>query len=70
MKAYNRSRGLAPVFLNIASFQAPSALLPEKDSSTHSIGGWVDQRASLDVLKKKKPHATQGFESRTVQSVA
>jgi hypothetical protein len=33
---------------------APAALAPGKSPVTHFIGGWVDPRAGLDDMEKRK----------------
>jgi hypothetical protein len=33
---------------------APAALLPQRDHITHWLGGWVDPRASLEVVVAEK----------------
>jgi hypothetical protein len=44
---------------------APAALPPgERAPGTHWIGGWVDPRADLDDVEKKKFLALPGFEFR------
>jgi hypothetical protein len=51
----------------------PAALLPEKASGTHWIGGWVGPRAVLDtVVKRKIPSPRREWNPRTpiVQPVA
>jgi hypothetical protein len=41
----------------------PAALPPgEKDPDTHWIGGWVDPRAGLDDLEKRKFLTPPGLE--------
>jgi hypothetical protein len=35
-------------------FHAPAALSPGEMPSTHCIGGWVDLRAGLDEVVKRK----------------
>jgi len=52
LKTY-RSSGIAPLIHNL-DIRAPAALLPGKDPSAYSIGGWVNTEASLDVLGKRK----------------
>jgi hypothetical protein len=55
-------------------FHAPAALLPgETAPGTHCIGGWVEPRAVLDaVVKRKIPSPRQESNPRTpiIQSVA
>jgi hypothetical protein len=45
-------------------FQAPAALPPGKIPGTHWIGGWVDPRAGLDEMEKRKFLALPGLELR------
>jgi hypothetical protein len=45
---------------------APAALPPGKSSGTHFIGGWVDPRASLEDLEKRKFFTLPGIELRTI----
>jgi hypothetical protein len=48
---------------------APAALPPaERAPVTHWIGGWVDLRAGLDNLEKKKFLTLPGLELRPVDS--
>jgi hypothetical protein len=60
MQTYKRSRGIAPLILNLGTrwrygqIQAPAALPPGKNTCTNLIGGWVGPRASLYVFEKRK----------------
>jgi len=55
-------RGIAPHILNldtvlrvIGQFHAPSAFTPgERAPRTHWIGGWLNPRAGLDAVAKRK----------------
>jgi hypothetical protein len=42
----------------------------ERASGTHWIGGWVDPRAGLDDLKKRKFLTLLGLELRTLSRLA
>jgi hypothetical protein len=45
---------------------ASGALPPERASGTHWIGGWVDSRAGLDaVVKRKIPNSRRESKPRT-----
>jgi hypothetical protein len=44
--------------------QAPAALPPRKAPDTHWIGGWVDPRAGLDDVEKRKFLNLSGLELR------
>jgi hypothetical protein len=47
------------------STSRPGRFTPgERAPSTHWIGGWVDLRAGLDDLEKRKFFTLQGFELR------
>ena len=56
MKVYTGSRGISPLILNLGigwrlveELQAQATLSPGKKTSIDKIGGWVGQRAGLDV---------------------
>jgi len=42
-------------------FHAPAALPRTRDSDAHWIGGWMDPRAILDVVAKKKKSLPVGL---------
>jgi hypothetical protein len=44
---------------------APAALLPEKRTGTHFIGGWVGLRAGLDGCGKSRPHLSPDRPARS-----
>jgi hypothetical protein len=48
----------------------PVALPPGKDPGTHWIRDWVDSRAGLDAVAKRKALATAGNRTPVVQPVA
>jgi hypothetical protein len=61
MKAYWGSKGIAPLILILAldggewSASRPGRFTPRKRApGTHWIGGWVDPRAVLDAVVKRK----------------
>jgi len=57
MKAYRRSRGIAPLILNLGKngeLHAPVALLLGKRPLTHWTGGRVANKTGLDVLENRK----------------
>jgi hypothetical protein len=37
-----------------SQLHAPTALIPGKDPGTHWIGGWMELRAGLDAVEKRK----------------
>jgi hypothetical protein len=50
---------------------APAALPPgERAPGTYRIGGWVNLRAGLDGLEKRKFLTLQGLELRTLRRPA
>ena len=65
MKPRRDSRGIAPLTLNFGTIwsgqlHAPAALLPGNEAGTHSVGGQVEPKVSLDVLEKRKYLAYDG----------
>jgi hypothetical protein len=64
MKAYWGSGGIAPLILDLStrwgewSTSYPSHFTPrERAPGTPWIGGWVDPKASLDAMMKRKVHS-------------
>jgi hypothetical protein len=62
-----------PHFLDLGTrsgqFHAPAALpFGERAPGTHWIGGWVDLRADLDDLEKRKFLTLPGLELRPLGS--
>jgi hypothetical protein len=55
MKTYNGSGGTAPLFLN------PSA---ERTPGTDRIVDWINSRAGLEVLEKRKTFAPAGIRTQ------
>jgi hypothetical protein len=71
MKAYGGVDVYIHIFLNSAlvgaewSTSRPGRLTPvERSCGTHWIGGWVDLRAGLDDLKKRKFLTLPGLKLR------
>jgi hypothetical protein len=67
----------APPFLTSAldggewSASRPGLFIPgERAPGTHWIGGWVDPRAGLDDVEKRKFLTLLGFELRTLRRPA
>jgi hypothetical protein len=69
MKAYKRMDVYTHVFLTSAlagggQLHVPVALPPGRFPGTHRIAGWVDPRAGLDDVKKRKFLTLPGLELR------
>jgi len=57
MKAYSKSGAVPPVILNLGNSgqpHTPSALPRRMSLHYPLLGGWVDCRASMDILEKRK----------------
>jgi hypothetical protein len=61
-RAQRGNRGIAILILDLGARRGwvvstmPRPLYPRERPGTHSTGGWVGRRASLDVCEKSRPH--------------